>query len=139
MLLAMKEKPTIIKPNREELEQLLGRGLKTQEDMICAARELNDQGVKLVAISLGSDGALFVTSKEAVCVHVPSVPVVSTVGAGDSMMAALAYYMQPGCSLLELGSRAAAVATATVQVEGSKPAQRQQIEPVLKQILAQNI
>lgn len=137
MKLALLEKPTIIKPNKEELEQLLGRRLETQADMVCAGRELNKMGVELVAISLGGDGALLVTEKNAVCVHVPEVRVVSTVGAGDSMMAALAYYMQQGYALEELGRRAAAVATATVQVDGSKPAQIAQITPLIDQITAE--
>ena len=134
MKLALREKPAIIKPNKEELEQLLDRRLETQTDLLHAGRELNKMGVGLVAISLGGDGALFVTENSAVRAHVPAVRVVSTVGAGDSMMAALAYYMQQGCSLEELGRRAAAVATATVQIDGSKPAQIAQITPLLEQI-----
>jgi len=47
-----------VKPNRAELEALLGRALPTIADVIAAARSLLDRGVALVVVSLGADGAL---------------------------------------------------------------------------------
>ena len=139
MLLAMKEKPALIKPNREELEQLVGKELPTEEEILLAARQLNAQGIKLVAVSLGGDGAMLVTDEKALRVYVPKVSVVSTVGAGDSMMAALAYAAEKRYSLEGAARFAAAVSAATVQVEGSKPAPLDLIEPLIDKIIIKEL
>ena len=78
-----------------------------------ANKKLVDEGVELVAVSLGGDGAVFVTKDQCIRGYSPKVAVVSTVGAGDAMMAALAHYSAAGCSLEEIARRAVAVATAT--------------------------
>lgn len=139
MRLALREKPAVIKPNKEELCELMGRSLISDEDVIHAAKELVASGVELVAVSLGADGAVFVTADKTVRSYSPKVKVVSTVGAGDSMMAAIAYYLEIGCPLEEVARRATAVATATVQVSGSQPAALSQITPLIDKIVTKTI
>lgn len=134
MRLAIKEKPDVIKPNRDELSEIMGRELRTADDMLAAARELVDAGVGLVAASMGSEGALFVTKDQCIRGYSPKVSVVSTVGAGDAMMAALAHYSDAGCSLEETARRAVATATATVTYSGSKPAELDSTLPLIERV-----
>jgi len=134
MRLALQEKPDIIKPNREELSDIVGRDLRTADDVLQAARELVAQGIGLVAASMGGEGAWFVTANQCICGRNPKVAVVSTVGAGDAMMAALAHYSAAGCSLEETARRAVAVATATVMYSGSKPAELSAILPMIDRV-----
>lgn len=134
MELALREKPDIIKPNRDELSALLGRDLRTNEDVLEAARTLVSQGVGLVAVSMGGEGALFVTADQCLRGYSPKVHVASTVGAGDSMMAALAHYSAAGCSLEETARRAIAVSTATVTYSGSEPAELSAILPLIDRV-----
>lgn len=134
MKLALQEKPDIIKPNRDELSALMGRELRTNDDVVEAARTLVSQGVGLVAVSMGGDGAIFVTEDQCLRGYSPKVPVASTVGAGDSMMAALAHYSAAGCSLEETARRAIAVATATVTYSGSEPAELSAILPLIDRV-----
>ena len=54
-------KPSLIKPNKMELEELCGRRLYFDVDVIAAAKELTARGVERVAVSLGAEGGLFVT------------------------------------------------------------------------------
>lgn len=131
MKLALREKPDIIKPNLEELALLIGKEPTGDAQVLDAARELTMDGVGLVAVSMGGDGAMFVTKDRAVRTRCPKVKVVSTVGAEDSMMAALVYYAEMGLSLEELSCRATAVATATVQVSGSQPAELSLVNEIL--------
>ena len=84
---AMAAKPDMIKPNAHELSELLGRPLGGRDDVTAAARELAAQGVALVVVSLGADGAVFVESGRALHAQPPRVEVASTVGAGDAMVA----------------------------------------------------
>lgn len=139
MRLAVREQPAIIKPNLMELEEIVERPLPTEAAILDAARSLSDQGVGLVAVSLGSDGALFVTQEEVIRGYSPKVPVVSTVGAGDSMMAALAYYQSLGCSLEETARRALAVASASVTCSGSQPPSLERILPLIDHVHLQHL
>ena len=52
--------PDLLKPNREELEELTGRPLGDREALAGAARELVEAGISTVVVSLGGEGALFV-------------------------------------------------------------------------------
>ncbi len=81
--------PDIVKPNIHELESLVGSKLDSREKIIQAARALTGRGIGMVAVSMGSDGALFVTERGTVVASPPNVDVVSTVGAGDAMVAGI--------------------------------------------------
>ncbi len=81
--------PAIVKPNIDELSELLGRPLGSQEDVLAAARTLVERGVGLVAVSMGAEGALFVERDAAVLAIPPAIAVKSTVGAGDAMVAGI--------------------------------------------------
>lgn len=134
MRLALNEKPDIIKPNQYELSELMGQRLREESEIIDAARSLNEQGVGLVVVSMGSQGAVFVTKDKALRGYSPKVSVVSTVGSGDAMMAALAHYTASGCSLEEVARRSIAVATATVTCDGSQAAQLDRILPLIDKV-----
>ncbi len=139
MLLAIREKPDIIKPNRTELSELLGRQIRTDEEVLQAAREILDMGVSLVVVSLGGDGAVFVTQKQQLRGYSPKVNVGSTVGAGDSMMAALAHYSAAGCSLEEIARRAVAVSAANVTMTGSQAPELTDILPLIERVRIETI
>ena len=84
--------PFLIKPNKQELEELCGKTLTSEEEVIAAAKELQRRGAKNVLVSLGSDGALLLD--ESGVIHKKSAAkgtVVNTVGAGDSMVAGFLY------------------------------------------------
>jgi 1-phosphofructokinase len=80
-------RPDLVKPNREELEELSGRPLPDREALKKAAADLTRVGVGTVVVSLGADGALFARDGDAAFVTPPPVRVASTVGAGDAMLA----------------------------------------------------
>lgn len=81
--------PDVIKPNIEELQELVGRNLAGHGDIVAAAKQLIDRGIGLVAVSMGPDGALFVERDAAVLAVPPNITVKSTVGAGDAMVAGI--------------------------------------------------
>ena len=133
MQLAIAAQPDIIKPNREELAEIAGRRMVTDDDVLTAARELVGRGVGLVTASLGADGAIFVTRNQAFRGYAPKVSVVSVVGAGDAMMAALTHYSAAGCSLEETARRSIAVSVASVMCSGSEAPELNLILPLIDQ------
>lgn len=87
--LAAPDLPFCIKPNRHELEAWAGAPLPATADLLKAARGLHRNGVAVVVVSLGADGALFVADGPALHARLPAVNALSTVGAGDAMVAGL--------------------------------------------------
>ncbi len=78
--------PDIIKPNIHELEELAGKSLKTQAAVAKAARALLAKGIKIVAVSMGGKGALFVSENGVALQRAAKIKIKSTVGAGDAMV-----------------------------------------------------
>ena len=134
MRLGLTAGPYLIKPNKEELEEICGRRLYFDVDVIAAAKELIGEGVERVAVSLGQEGGLFVTEDQVLRVYGLRVPVVSTVGSGDAMMGALAYYLQEGMAWRDAVIRSVAVSAAQVTRPGSEPANMEQIEALLGKV-----
>ena len=80
--------PFLIKPNKEELEDLFYRDIDSKEEVIFYAKELQNRGAKNVLVSLGKDGAVLVAEDGQVYeMDAPQGKVVNSVGAGDSMVA----------------------------------------------------
>jgi 1-phosphofructokinase len=87
--LALAAHPTAIKPNIHEFEAYVGRALPNEKEIVAAAREVIGRGIELVVVSMGKDGACFVTAHESVVARPPDIEVKSTVGAGDAMVAGI--------------------------------------------------
>lgn len=84
----LKFKPFVIKPNVSELEELVGKKLESLEEIICAAKTLQNLGAKNVLVSMGKDGAVLVDSEgNTYFEKAKNITPVNTVGAGDSMLA----------------------------------------------------
>lgn len=113
-------KPELIKPNETELARLLRRPLETEGQIIAAGRELLAKGVSNVVISLGEKGALFLWQDGFYRAKSLSVPVHSTVGAGDSVVAAMAYGMEKDLSKPEQIALAMAMGAASVMQSGTQ-------------------
>lgn len=81
-------RPFLIKPNNDELAEMLGSPMDETDQIIEGARELRDRGARNVIISRGSKGAVMVTETDEVIVQDPILgKTVNSVGAGDSMVA----------------------------------------------------
>lgn len=123
--------PFLIKPNREELEGLLGRPLRSEEEIAGGARSLQKQGARNVLVSLGKDGALLAGEDSTLYrMHSPAGKAVNSVGAGDSMVAGfLAGYEKSGGNLRDALRYGIACGSATAFTDWL--AERQEIEHLL--------
>jgi 1-phosphofructokinase len=84
---ALAGRPHLVKPNSEELAECVGRALLTLGDAITACHTLRERGAGAVLASLGSAGAILVDGAGVTHAHAaPTVPV-SSVGAGDALLA----------------------------------------------------
>lgn len=82
-------RPFVVKPNRQELAQTIGRELSDDGDLLNAMRELNDRGAEWVVVTDGGR-ALWVTSSDESCrIQPPGVEAVNPIGCGDCLTAGL--------------------------------------------------
>lgn len=90
--------PFLIKPNNHELGEIFGTILRTDEEIVHAARRLQERGARNVLVSMAGDGALLLDENgEVHRIGTPKGTVVNSVGAGDSMVAGfVAGYQQTG-------------------------------------------
>ncbi|MEZ7196493.1 1-phosphofructokinase [Pseudodesulfovibrio karagichevae] len=115
---AVRAAPWLIKPNDDELAELVGRPTGDLDDLVAEARRMNAEGIATVAVSLGARGAVFVEDGQALLSRPPKVEAVSTVGAGDAMIGGLVAGMALGLPLEERVRLATALAAATVMQAG---------------------
>lgn len=111
--------PTIVKPNLDELQQIVGRPLQSETAIEQVALQLLDDDIRLVVISMGEKGAMFVDQHTTLIATPPQVDVKSTVGAGDAMVAGLIVGQIQGLSLADCARLATAFSIGAITHIGS--------------------
>ena len=91
---AIEEQPTVVTPNQQEAERLLGRNLLTRTHYLDAAARIRAMGAESVVLSLGSRGAVGAFSEGLWEALPPRMDAVCPIGAGDALSAAYAWSME---------------------------------------------
>jgi 6-phosphofructokinase 2 len=132
---ALKEGVTLIKPNLAELQDVVGASLDSDAARIAGCRKLVAAGAaKMVALTLGHDGALLVTERQAWRAHPMAVEVASTVGAGDSFLGGLVTALARGQSCEQAFRLAMAAGSAAVMRPGTELCRERDIEELLPHV-----
>lgn len=114
-------RPWLIKPNQEEISGYLGSEMTGLEQVAEAARQLHRDGIGNVMVSMGAQGALLACDEGLFVAAAPAVQVLSTVGAGDSMIAGfLAAEAMLACAQERLRT-AVAYGSAACMTPGTRP------------------
>lgn len=126
MLEALKSGPDFVKPNVAEAGRLLGRTLESEKDVLTAAVEIRERILRdqpeakpIVIVSRGADGAVLADGEGVWRGITPKVDVQSTVGSGDSMVAAFLTSLDQGKPVNEALAMGMAAGAATAQMKGS--------------------
>ncbi len=136
---ALKAGVYMVKPNLYELESFNNESYRTHLEMIRGCYKLLDAGAERVMLSMGRNGAILTDgTKNLYCVS-ESIAVNSTVGAGDSMVAAAALAIENDLSDEEILKRAVAAGTASVATRGTGLFTRQKYESILKNLTVSTI
>ena len=106
--------PTILKPNIEELQYLVGHSLTSEAEIQQAAYQLLNEDIELVVVSMGKRGAMLVEQATTLIATPPGVTVTKTFGAGDAMVAGLLTAQIQGLSLADCGRLATAFSVGTI-------------------------
>jgi 6-phosphofructokinase 2 len=126
---ALKEGVYLIKPNIREFRELVGKEIKEESQIKAAARKMVKSGrCEVLVISLGAAGALMVSREISEHILPPTVPIVSKVGAGDSMVAGMVLSLARGRTLRESALFGVAAGAAAVMTPGTELCRREDVE-----------
>jgi 1-phosphofructokinase len=114
---ALAARPSLVKPNREELAEFAGFPIDTLGDVVRAATWMREKGADTVLASLGADGAVLVNRQGVRCGESPVSSGRSTVGAGDAMLAG---YLAGGVTGVDALIEALSWGGAAVRLPGSR-------------------
>ena len=106
--------PWLIKPNEEELADAGGIALNKSSELTAEARRLQAQGIEHVVVSQGANGVSWFSPNLALHAIPPKVQVVSTVGAGDSLLAGMLHGLLEGWPAERTLTHATAIAAQAV-------------------------
>ena len=137
---ALEEGVYLVKPNLRELRELTGQPLEREQEWAAAAAELVKAGkAEVVALSLGYRGALLAT--QGMLLRAPAIPVniASTVGAGDSFLAAMVWRLASGGDLQDAFRYGIAGGTAALLAPGTSLAQREDTERLASRVALQAV
>lgn len=131
--------PTMIKPNIDEIRMLTGKSCDNFQDMITAAKAIHENGVEIVAVSLGGDGSFVVCEEGTFRAKVPKIDAVNTVGCGDSMIAGFALGLSEGLSMEEILRKASAISAASAMREETGFFVKEDMEKILPKVQIEKI
>ena len=132
--MGIEAKPTMIKPNIDEIRMLTGKTCDDRKDIIEAAKHIHANGVEIVAVSLGSEGSLVVCDEGIYQAKVPKIDAVNTVGCGDSMIAGFAIGLSEGQTMEETLRKASAISAAAAMREETGFFVKEDMEKLLPEI-----
>ena len=126
--------PTCIKPNIKELSRLAGRKLQTQSDILNYCQTIHQKGIEYILVSRGEDGLILSSNQIRIKATVPKLDVISTVGAGDSVVGGFVLAHAQGKDLSACVRLAAAAGTASAQTPGTELCHLMDVEAILPQV-----
>jgi len=117
----LEARPFMLKPNKKELEDLIGKRCESEEDLIHEARALVKKYVQLVVVSRGKNEVMVMERKRLLMVSPPEIKPLNTIGAGDALVGGFAVGLSRGLSLKEMSALAVACAAASAEEGREKP------------------
>ena len=127
-------RPYLIKPNADEAQALVGAPIDGDAAARRAATFFLDQGIELVALSLGAEGLLLATRGQSARARPPLVRALNPVGAGDALLAGIAWALEQRLTLAELARWGVASGTAAAMRAGTESAPRDQVAALYAQV-----
>ena len=134
LLLGLEAHPTVVAPNQQEAERLLGKVLLTRAQMIDAAERIRMMGAERVVLSLGSRGVMGAEDGRLVEAIPPRVDVVCPIGAGDALGASFVWSMRRGTDFAEALRWGVAAGTASAMLPGVTFANVEQTREIYEQV-----
>lgn len=119
LLKGIKALPFMVKPNRRELEEIVGRRLNSRKSLMESIRSLLRQGIEIVIVSLGKEGAIMANKGTIWQGSSPRIRAINSVGSGDALVAGFIYSLSQGKEMEEAIRLGIAAAAANALILGA--------------------
>lgn len=128
----------LLKPNKNELEDLVGKKAENeQQQKELLLQVLEKYPIEVIVLSLGSNGALLATKGKVRHFPAPAVVPISSIGAGDSMVAGMVYSLSRGDKLEKAILYGLACGSATIKSPGTELLKKEDVEPLFNKLLSE--
>ncbi|KQA97617.1 1-phosphofructokinase [Vibrio metoecus] len=134
LMVGLEARPWLIKPNDEELSQWCGKELSTLKECQQAASQLAQKEIENIVISMGANGVMWLNENEWLHAKPPKMQVVSTVGAGDTLVAGLCWGHMQHMEKNDLLRFATALSALAVTQVGVGISDKEQLNTLQQQI-----
>lgn len=125
----------LIKPNLGELSYLYGKERLGEDEILIAARSIIQQGgCEIMVVSMGAEGAMLITKDTDLKIKPPQVTIMSTVGAGDSMVGAMVYALSQNWPVPDVLRYGIAAGTAATMNAGTELCKKEDTERIFKEL-----
>ncbi|NJB70376.1 6-phosphofructokinase 2 [Saonia flava] len=125
----------LLKPNLGELSVLCGVDVITSNNLESLAKKfIKENSCEIMVVSLGAKGALLVTKDTTEYISAPTVLPISTIGAGDSMLAGMVRALAEGKSYSEMVKYGVACGTAATMTPGSELCKKEDVDELYEWI-----
>ncbi|MDI6601341.1 MAG: 1-phosphofructokinase [Thermoanaerobacteraceae bacterium] len=131
----LKARPTVIKPNRYEAEDIYGKRIKDEKDIIALMKTFIEDGIEMAAITLGVEGGYVATKDDVYRYIPPEVKVKNAVGSGDAMTAGLAVGINKGYGEVETIRFAVAISAANAMTEATGLVYKKDVNDLLDDVI----
>jgi 1-phosphofructokinase len=138
-VLAASQLPYAIKPNRDELAAWAGHPLNSVADLAGAAVELQRRGIALVVVSMGADGALFVSDDQVQFARLQATASANTVGAGDAMVAGIVAAIAEGSGIERIARLSTAFAVGKLSLAGAHLPDRSTLNVLAEEVILTSV
>ena len=135
----LEAKPYMVKPNTDEIAELMGKCVETDNDIKEALNFIFEKGVTIPLVSLGKDGAAAMIDGCFYKFLPPKVDVVNAVGSGDSSVSGIASGIDMGCSVQDAIKFGMACGTANTQFEQTGVVTKELVDEYLPKIIVEMI
>ncbi|MBD2056120.1 1-phosphofructokinase [Oculatella sp. FACHB-28] len=126
--------PYAIKPNIDELQELVGHPLEGEEAIAQSAQTLLEKGICSVVVSMGAQGAIFAEREAIVVARPPLIEVISTVGAGDAMVSGFITAKLRGLTLADCARLATAFSIGALSQVGPRLPPPKMVESYMSKV-----
>lgn len=127
-------KPFFIKPNKDEIEYIIGRKIETTEDVLKEIDEFHKKGIEFVVVSLGKDGSIAGYRGEKYRIKVPKVKAVNPVGSGDAFVGGISVGIERGYDIEKILSFATACGTSNALEEETGIVNIETVNQIMKEV-----
>ncbi|MBW6411301.1 1-phosphofructokinase family hexose kinase [Clostridium weizhouense] len=132
-------KPYFIKPNKYEIEALTGREILCEEDAIREIKNLQNRGIKFIALSLGEKGSIIGFEEKFYKVTIPKVNVVNPVGSGDAYVGGIAVAIQREYDIINILKLASACGTSNAMEKETGFIKKTVVDDLFNKIIIEEI